>query len=147
MTWNADPSPRLTEADYKVLAGFRYELRRFLAFSKREAEGAGLKPQQYQALLALKAKGPSEPMAAKELADELFIRLSTAVELIDRLQDQNLVARTASPDDGRRMLVSLTPEAETVLQNLAAVHMAELKAHVPQLIDLLGRIACPKPPA
>ena len=45
----------LDEESYRALAGFRYELRRFLHFSENAARGAGLTPQQHQALLAIRA--------------------------------------------------------------------------------------------
>ncbi|HEY2034092.1 MAG TPA: hypothetical protein VGH02_10445, partial [Rhizomicrobium sp.] len=48
-------SPRkLTPADYRALAEFRFLLRRFMAFSEEAARAAGLAPQQHQALLAIK---------------------------------------------------------------------------------------------
>ena len=47
-------SPRLTKAEYGLLAAFRYRLRRFLQFSEEAAQTAGLTPRQYQALLAIK---------------------------------------------------------------------------------------------
>src|SRR4051812_41570723 len=112
----------MSDPDYQALAGFRLELRRFLAFSQRAAEGAGLKPQQYQALLAIKAHSGAQPMTTTQLADELFIRLPTAVELIDRLEKERLVKRAASTVDRRRMTISLTARAEDVLKQLASVH-------------------------
>jgi len=47
-------SKELSVAEYRALAEFRYELRRFLHFSERAARAAGLEPQQHQLLLALK---------------------------------------------------------------------------------------------
>jgi DNA-binding MarR family transcriptional regulator len=128
------------DPDYQALAGFRLELRRFFAFSQRAAEAAGLRPQQYQALLAIKAHTGSQPMTTTELADELFIRLPTAVELIDRLEKESLVRRAPSTVDRRRMTVVLAPRAEEVLKRLASVHHEELRSHGPALVALLSRI-------
>ncbi len=130
----------LYPASYEALAGFRYELRKFMAFSKRAAEGAGLKPQQYQALLAVKAHAGPEAISPKELAETLFIGLSTAVELVDRLESSGLVRREPSARDRRRTLLLLTPKAERALASLAAVHRDELREQVPALISLLSRI-------
>ncbi len=44
----------LADADYAALADFRYALRQFLVFSERGAASCGLKPQQHQALLAIR---------------------------------------------------------------------------------------------
>ncbi len=49
-----DKARRLTRTDYLRLAEFRHILRRFLVFSGRAAEHAGLIAQQHQALLAIK---------------------------------------------------------------------------------------------
>lgn len=135
-----DSSPRLTLADYQALAGFRYELRRLFAQSRKAAESAGLKPQQYQALLALRAHSGDHPMTVRDLAEELFIGASTAVELVDRLEARGLVSRATSSVDRRRVSLHLTPEAVDVLCALAAVHRDELGAHVPTLVALLERI-------
>src|SRR5207248_7955910 len=45
----------LTAADYRALAAFRYELRRFLRVSEQLIRAAGLEPQHYLLLLALRA--------------------------------------------------------------------------------------------
>ena len=41
-------------SDYRALAEFRYQIRRFLHFSEQMARRAGLESQQHQVLLALK---------------------------------------------------------------------------------------------
>src|SRR5207247_6412095 len=47
---------QLHPEDYEALASFRYAMRKFLSFSRRAlAEEAQLTPEQYEALLALKA--------------------------------------------------------------------------------------------
>ena len=130
----------IDDADYRALAGFRYEVRKFMAFSKKAAEAAGLQPQQYQALLAIKAREGSERIATTALAEELFIGSSTAVELLDRLEARGLVSRSVLAEDRRRTVVALTPEANRILRSLAAVHRDELRQHVPALISLLARI-------
>ncbi|MEO6341092.1 MAG: MarR family transcriptional regulator [Caulobacteraceae bacterium] len=130
----------IEDADYRALAGFRYEVRKFMAFSKRAAESVGLQPQQYQALLVIKARETSGRIATSALAEELFIGTSTAVELLDRLEARGLVSRWVLAEDRRRTVVSLTPEAHRILRSLAAVHRDELRQHVPALISLLARI-------
>ena len=48
----AQPKP-LTEAEYKALAEFRYQIRRFLRHMEEHAREFGHNPQQYQVLLAI----------------------------------------------------------------------------------------------
>src|ERR1700744_888674 len=91
-----NPAFDLDQAEYEALAGFRFEFRKFLSFSKQAAAGAGLRPQQYQALFAIRARSGPEGMTVKDLATELFIGQSTAVELLDRLERMSLVRRDVS---------------------------------------------------
>ena len=51
----------LHAVDYKALAQFRFQLRKFLSFSEAAAHQAGLTPQQHQALLAIKGFSGAEP--------------------------------------------------------------------------------------
>ena len=42
------------QPNYKAMAEFRYQIRRFLRFSENAARQAGIEPQQHQLLLAVK---------------------------------------------------------------------------------------------
>ena len=64
----------LGRAQYQALAQFRAALRRFAAFSADAARGAGLTPQQHQALLATKgAPDGRETLTVGEIAASLLI--------------------------------------------------------------------------
>ncbi len=126
----------LAQADYRTLALFRQQLRRFLRFSERAAAGAGLAPGQYQALLALRGS-PWGRLAVGELAAALEVRHHSAVGLVDRLEGLGLVGRHADAADRRRVLVSATARGERTLARLAAAHRAELQAMAPTLRRLL----------
>jgi DNA-binding MarR family transcriptional regulator len=129
--------PRVvTDEDYRLLADFRYALRGFFAFSKSAVAQAKLAPQQYQALLALRARCGRE-MTVGDLAHELYIQHHTAVGLIDRLEQSGLARRRHG--DGRRIVLELTAEAEAVLADLAQVHLEELRRHAPTIASLLVR--------
>jgi len=45
---------RISDEDYRSLAEFRYQIRRFLHFSEQVAREAHLEPRQYQLMLAVK---------------------------------------------------------------------------------------------
>jgi len=65
-------TPELHPEDYDALATFRYELRKFLSFSKRAlAAEAELTPEQYEALLALKAFSSSTGLSIGDLSERL----------------------------------------------------------------------------
>ena len=138
----APPPPRLTPEQYRALAAFRYELRRFLAFSSREAETAGLAPQQYQALLAIRARADERPFTIGELAEQLLVRQHSAAELVNRMETAGLVRRAPAPGDARRVAVLLTPEGEAAIDSLAATHLHELTQNeglVGRLLTLLDK--------
>lgn len=116
------------EVDYKALAQFRFELRKFLAFSEAAARREKLTPQHHQALLAIKGFSGDNAATIGDLAARLLIRHHTAVELVDRMAKLGLVARVADPDDGRRSLVRLTANGERRLRKLSKLHLYELKA-------------------
>src|SRR5690606_27936368 len=105
--------------DYAALAEFRYQLRKFLAFSETAAARVGLSSRQHQALLTIKGLARSGGIAVGMLADRLLIRQHSAVELVDRLERAGLAQRGPDPEDGRRVLVSLTPTGERRLRALS----------------------------
>jgi DNA-binding MarR family transcriptional regulator len=136
------PAPPLTPEQYRALAEFRYQLRRFLAFSSREAEAAGLAPQQYQALLAIKGRAGERPISVGELAEQLLVRQHSTAELVNRMEAAGLVRRAPTPGDGRRVTVLLTPKGEDALEGLAATHLRELTQNeglVARLLILLNK--------
>ena len=131
----------LTPADYRRLAEFRYVLRHFLIFSENAALAAGLSAQQHQALLAIKAAGAAMPVTAGLLAERLGIRHHSAVGLLDRLANKNLIRRQRNGKDRRQVLILLTPKAERLLARLSAAHQRELRRVAPLLRGLLTQLA------
>lgn len=131
--------------EYRQLASFRYALRSFLRFSEAAAEKVGLTAQHYQALLALCA-APGGRLTINDLAQELLIRHNSAVGLVDRLNDQGLVSREPSPEDGRKVYLRLTGKGDRVLERLAEIHREELRRIGPQLEALLQQITDGRPP-
>lgn len=124
----------LTEADYRLIAQFRFLLRRFLSFSEAAARATGLMPQQHQALLAIRGGGGT--LATGELSDWLAIRVHSAAELAGRLEAAGLIRRDPDPADRRRMLLRLTPKGTRLLETLTLAHRDELAGMAPLLAEL-----------
>jgi DNA-binding MarR family transcriptional regulator len=61
--------------------------------------------------------------------------------LVDRLEAINLVERTPSKEDRRKVTVKLTRAGRVVLEKLYRVHHAELRTVGPQLSLLLQKAA------
>jgi len=130
-------NPKLSKDDYEKLAEFRLGLRRFLDFSEQAAKEMGLTPRQHQALLSIRGYPGKDRITVGELAEHLLIRHHSAVELSNRLEALGLIERNVDPDDGRRILLSLTPAAESVLTRMSAAHLQELRRIGPRLAGLL----------
>ena len=130
----------LTLADYRALAEFRSELRRFLRFSEEVTLRAGLEPQQHQLLLAIRAALRDDAATVGALADRLQLKPHSVVELVDRAAQRGLVRRERSEHDRRRVIVRLTPAGEQTLRRLALYHRDELCQAGPRLIAALRRI-------
>lgn len=133
--------------DYQTLAAFRVALRRFFAFSASAAAEAGVAPQQYQALLAIKGHVGEGAPSISDLAAQLLVQQHSAVELAKRLEAAGLVSRVRDPRDRRVVLLRLTAKAEAILAGLAVTHLAELRALAPTISSLLERVGRPTSPA
>jgi DNA-binding MarR family transcriptional regulator len=126
--------------DYQALAEFRYHIRKFLRFSERAAREAGVEPQQHQLLLAVKGLPPDVSPTIGEIAQRLHVVHHSAVELVDRLEEQGMVQRRRSSEDRRRVLLSLTPKGERVLRELSVHHRRELEASGRELSTALRKL-------
>jgi DNA-binding MarR family transcriptional regulator len=126
---------RFSADRYSGLARFRYALRSFLAASEHICRQAGITATQYQAILALGCSG--QPISIKLLAEQLFLKHHSAVQLVDRLCAAKLVQRTASEGDARVALVKLTAKGQGELAALAKLHLAEVLQHEPKLTGAL----------
>lgn len=123
---------------YELLADFRYILRQFLSFSEDAARRAGLASQQHQALLAIKGAGGE--LSIGDLAQRLLVRPHSAVGLVDRLVEAKLLRRNGDKKDRRRVLLTLTPVAERVLEALTAAHRDEIGRVAPLLQSLFSEL-------
>jgi len=129
-----------TRVDYRGLADFRYEIRRFLNFSEQVARAAGIEPHQHQALLAIKGLASGRRATVGLMAERLQIQHHSAVELSLRLEAKGLIRRRHGSPDRREVLLSLSSRGERVLRELSLSHRAELRAAGPALLGALAAI-------
>jgi DNA-binding MarR family transcriptional regulator len=123
--------------NYRTLAQFRYQIRRFLAFSERAARAHGLEAQQHQLLLALKGLPPGTAPTIGALAEQLQIRHHSAVGLVDRLDEKGLVTRESDSADRRRVRVRISRRGDALLRKLTNIHQEELSTAGPLLLQTL----------
>jgi DNA-binding MarR family transcriptional regulator len=131
----------LSPQNYEALAELRYLGRKFLRFSKEFLRAhAGLNPEQYEALLAIKALGANVSVTILQLSERLQIKHHSAVNIVDRLVERKLIRRQAGERDRRERHLELTANGETVIEGLAAVHFYELRNRSEEMIKALKRL-------
>jgi DNA-binding MarR family transcriptional regulator len=130
----------VSDADYRALADFRYQIRRYLNFSEQASRGAGLEPQQYLLLLTVRGLPDGAEATIRTLASRLLIRHHSAVELVDRLEKRGMVRRAQSKTDRRQVLVRLTPRGESALERLARQRLVELRSKGMALVRALDAL-------
>jgi len=127
----------LSVADYRALADFRHQLRRFIAFSENAARGVGIEPRQHQLLLTLRGLEAGVEPTVQVLADRLVLRHNTVVELLDRLEAEGLIRRNRAADDRRRAVITISARGEELLRKLSDAHLDELRSLAPALVGSL----------
>jgi DNA-binding MarR family transcriptional regulator len=117
-------------------AEFRRLLRRFLAHGDLRVRQAGLTPQRYLLLLAIKgAPDGSQARSIGQLTDDLQLAQSSVTELVDRAEAARLVARASGSADARTVLVRLSPAGEERLSRA----LLSVRADREQLLAHLDR--------
>jgi DNA-binding MarR family transcriptional regulator len=126
--------------DYEALAEFRYEVRRFFHFAEQAAQAAGIEPQQYQALLAIRGLPAWARATVGTLAERMQIRHHSAVELSGRLERAGWIERCRGDADRREVMLQLTRRGERLLKSLSQLHRRELRTTAPRLIEALRAV-------
>lgn len=112
----------LNKDEIEKLAALRYALRQFTRQTELEARRAGLTPQQYMLLLAIKGFPGRETATITELAERLQIRHNAVIGLVNRAEERGLVEREQNiPGEDRRIVrVHVLPNGDAALQRLAS---------------------------
>jgi DNA-binding MarR family transcriptional regulator len=135
----------ITTAEYRALAELRYRIRHFLREGDSVARAAGLEPQQYLLLLAIRGLPEGEEATIRTLAERLALKHHSVVELIDRLEAHGYVVRSRNREDRRRVLVSLLPRGERLLEQVARHRIGELRSNGAALVNAISALLERKP--
>jgi DNA-binding MarR family transcriptional regulator len=130
----------ITTAEYRALAELRYRLRLVLREGDAVAHAAGLEPQQYLLLLAIRGLPDDEEATVRTLAGRLALKHHSVVELVDRLAAHGYVVRSRNREDRRRVLVSLLPRGERLLELVARHRISELRSSGYQLVRAIKQL-------
>ena len=134
------PSGDLSREQYRELAEFRRQIRRFLHFSETTAKEHGIEPQQHQLLLAVHGLPEDVKPTIGEIASRLYIQHHSAVELVNRLEHTGAIVRRPGTVDKREVWIRLTPAGRATLRKLALTHRTELERTGPELATTLNSI-------
>ena len=130
----------ITTDEYRALAELRYRIRHFLREGDVVAQAAGLEPQQYLLLLTIRGLPAREEATIRTLAERLALKHHSVVELVDRLETHGYVRRTRGRDDRRRVLVSLLPRGERLLEQVARHRIGELRSNGHELVRAIDQL-------
>ena len=131
---------KITDGEYRGLAELRYRIRRFLQEGDTTAVQAGLEPQQYLLLLAIRGLPEGQEATIRAVAERLALRHHSAVELIDRMEARGYVRRTRGREDRRQVLVSLQPRGEKLLEQVVEQRIIELHANGRELVAAIDSL-------
>jgi DNA-binding MarR family transcriptional regulator len=127
----------ITSDEYRALAELRYRIRLFLREGDLQTRAAGLEPQQYLLLLAIRGLPENQEPTIRVLADRLALKHHSVVELVDRLEAHGYVKRSRSRDDRRNVIVSLLPRGEKLLEQVVRHRIGELRATGAKLVSAI----------
>ncbi|MGC8970706.1 MAG: MarR family winged helix-turn-helix transcriptional regulator [bacterium] len=82
--------------------------------NRRLMEKYDITPLQYRALKIIRDEHPT----MGDLCDLLYLSSSTVTDLVDRLESNNLVRRVRSREDRRVIILEVTEEGASLLENI-----------------------------
>ena len=106
-------------------------------------EHHNLSMPEYEILVRL-SEAPDRTLRMAELADAVSQSRSRTTHTIARLENAGIVARSASPDDGRGVLAHLTSAGFDRLRTAAHTHVNGVREYLvdaigPEDLDAVGR--------
>jgi DNA-binding MarR family transcriptional regulator len=131
---------KITQSEYQALAELRHRIRRFLQEGDVTAKQAGLEPQQYLLLLAIRGLPGGHEATISVLAERLSLRHHSTVELIDRMEARGYVKRMRGREDRRQVLISLQPRGEKLLEKVVLQRISELRSNGRALVQAISAL-------
>jgi len=114
--------------------------------NRRRATVTSLSPSACQVLAVL--DGAGEPLPSNTIAERLLITTASMTSLLDTRERKGMVRRSPHPTDRRKILVSITPQASAIVDEmLPVIHGAQAAVFAPltaaerrTFIALLARV-------
>jgi len=86
----------------------------------------GLTSWEFDVLATLRRSGPPHSLAPTALFSSLMLSSGTMTRQLQLLAERGLVERIPNPDDGRSMLVRLTPSGLALIDQAVTAHVANM---------------------
>lgn len=137
---------KLSRPEYKALAEFRYQIRKYLRYMEEAARSYRYHPQQYQLLLAIEGLPDGKTPSIKTLAERMQLNHNSTVELVDRCEKRGLLRRTRESTNRREVTLAATPDGIRMMEDQASASRAELREIGPVLFASLQRLMEQAPP-
>jgi len=118
-------TPREPEEVRATLDAIRRIVRMLRVSARASEEQLGLSGAR---LFVLQQLAEAGPCSINELAERTFTHQSSVSVVVRRLIEGGLASRRPSPEDGRRVEVSLTPEGQALLRTAPPMAQARLIA-------------------
>jgi len=122
---------RLANQAWEALLSTQVRLMRTFA---EEDVWQPLSIREYDVLYTLR-KGPAHGLRLRELNEGVYLSQPSLSRMVERMAERGLVSRSAAPDDGRGVLVALTPEGRRLQREIGSRHARSVSAHVGGALD------------
>ncbi len=99
----------------------------------RDLQAVGVSLTEYE-LLSMLSEAPGAEMRMSSLAELIVQSRSRVTHTAARLERRGLVQRAPAPEDGRGVVLRLTPEGTTAIGEYAVVHLGSVRRHI---VDIL----------
>ncbi|RTL01123.1 MAG: MarR family transcriptional regulator [Proteobacteria bacterium] len=110
----------------------------FEQLSSKHIRTLGLTPGQFDVIATL---GNQPPMTCSELAEKTLMVKGNLTVILDGLVKKGLITRTTNPNDGRSLIISLTPAGDNVFKEVFPTHLKYLQPLIKQFdIQELGEL-------
>ena len=121
----ADEHPTLDVSALAVVVRLQHLGKLFGARANRALRAHGLKHWEYDVLSVLRRQGAPFELPASELARRAHRSSGAMTTRIDGLEARGLVARRASREDGRSVLIRLTARGRRLIEQALATRLAD----------------------
>ncbi|WP_028264689.1 MarR family winged helix-turn-helix transcriptional regulator [Arthrobacter sp. MA-N2] len=81
--------------------------------------------KEYDVLFTL-SRCPTGKLRLNEINDHVLLSQSSLSRLVDRLEKRGLVERSIAPDDGRGILLGLTPAGQELQKEIGREHIRDI---------------------